>query len=160
MIISCAILTTLPNLVCASSVEPSYIPARLGMPPMSAGYRQNPLTSQFEAWMMVKLWNKECRRRGGTLCLVCWAWKTPQPLVSFWESGHFLLRNLCSRHNHISLNSALFSPVCHAMPCLIDQNLHISHQGNLFWNDLSPSPMSVELQKWDWIITMGDIPLG
>lgn len=51
-----------------------------------------------------------CRRRGGKLCLVCWAWKTPQPLVSLWEARNLLLRNLCSRHSHISLNSALFNP--------------------------------------------------
>lgn len=108
MIISCAALTTLRNLIWASSVEPSYI-ASLGMPLLSAGYRRNLLTLEFEACVMVKLWNKECRCTGGTLYLVCWAWGTPQPLGSCWETWNLLPRNLCRRHSRISLNSAVLS---------------------------------------------------
>lgn len=152
MIISCATLTTLRNFICASSDEPSYIPASLSMLLMSAGYRQNLLTSEFEVWVMVKLWNKECMRRGGTFCLVCWAWKTPQPLVNFWETRNFLLENLCRRHNHISLNSALFSPsqkvnlLCNVM-FYWPEYPYISYQDDLFLNVLSLFPMSVSCRS-------------
>lgn len=126
MIISCATLTTFRNLIWASSVESSYIPASLGMPLMSAGYKQNSLTSGFEARVMMKLWNKECRRTGGTLYLVCWARETPQPLVSFWETWNFLPGNLCRRHNHISLNSALLSQKMN-LSCNFDWRKSPSH---------------------------------
>lgn len=58
MIISFATLTTLCNLICASSFELQYIPATLGMHLMSAVYRRNLLTSVFEAWVMVIHWKR------------------------------------------------------------------------------------------------------
>lgn len=49
MIISCATLTTLSNLIWASSVQLCYKAAGLAMRLVSAGYKQNSLTSQFAA---------------------------------------------------------------------------------------------------------------
>lgn len=67
----------------------------------SVGYRKNSLTSEFECWVIVKLWNKECRPRGGggTLCLLCWAWKTPKPFVNCSEISSSIIHasiQLCS----------------------------------------------------------------
>lgn len=114
----------------------------------SVGYRKNSLTSEFECWVIVKLWNKECRPRGGggTLCLLCWAWKTPKPFVNCSEISS-------SRHNHTCLNSALFSPsqkvnlLCNGMFWLT--KISISYQNNCFWISNVSCRNESESSSWE-----------